>query len=65
VHAIRQQSGAAVLGDVLDAWMFGRLAELEDYEAAIRAVTPQRMQAVARRYFDPARRVEGIVRGKR
>ncbi|HYD54015.1 MAG TPA: insulinase family protein, partial [Gemmatimonadaceae bacterium] len=63
VHAIRQQSGGAVLGDVLDAWHFGHLAELAEYEAQVRAVTPERMQAVARRYFDPAVRVEGVVRG--
>ncbi len=62
-HAIRQQSGAAVLADMVDAWFFGRLEELEDYESQVRAVTASAMQDVARRYFDPARRVEGIIRG--
>jgi zinc protease len=63
VHAIRQQSGAAVLGDIVDAWMFGRLDELDDFERCVRAVTAQRIRDVAQQYFDPQRRVEGIVRG--
>jgi zinc protease len=63
VHAIRQQSGGAVLGELLDAWMFGSLRELDEYEARVRAVTAEGMQATARRYFEPLRRVEGIVRG--
>jgi zinc protease len=63
VHAIRQQSGGAVLSDVVDAWLFGSLRELEEFEAGVRGVTPERMLDVARRYFDPERRVEGIVRG--
>jgi zinc protease len=62
-HAIRQQSGGSVLADVVDAWLFGRLSELEEFESQIRRVTPERMRAVAERYFDPGRRVEGIVRG--
>jgi zinc protease len=63
IHAIRQQSGAAVLSDVVDAYLFGELSELDEYESRIRAVTPAAMQRVALEYFDPARRVEGIVRG--
>jgi zinc protease len=62
-HAIRQQSGGSVLADVVDAWLFGDLAELDEFEEQIRRVTPERMRAVAERYFDPSRRVEGIVRG--
>jgi zinc protease len=62
-HAIRQQSGGSVLSDVVDAWLFGRLAELEEFESQIRRVKPEQMRAVAERYFDPGRRVEGIVRG--
>ena len=33
VHAIRQQSGGAVLGEMVDAFLFGRLAELDEFEA--------------------------------
>ena len=62
-HAIRQESSSAVLGEMLDAWLFGSLAELTEFDACIRAVTPERMLDVARRYFDETRRVEGIVRG--
>jgi zinc protease len=63
-HAIRQESGGAVLADMVDAWLYGRgLHELEEHDARVRAVTPAAMQALARRYFDEGRRVEGIVRG--
>ncbi|HTD59504.1 MAG TPA: pitrilysin family protein, partial [Gemmatimonadaceae bacterium] len=63
-HAIRQQSGASVLADVIDAWQFGRgLDELDDFETRVLAVTPAEIQALAQRYFDVARVVEGIVRG--
>lgn len=63
-HAIRQESGAAVLGEVLDAWIFGSgLSELSSYESRIDAVTPEDILALAREFFDPARRVEGVVRG--
>ncbi len=62
-HAIRQQSGGAVLADMVDAYLFGSLAELSDYDAQVRAVTAESMRAVADGYFDQSRRVEGIVRG--
>ena len=62
-HAIRQQSGGSVLADMVDAYMFGGLHELAEYEARVRAVTAPQMQALAREYFDAERRVEGIVRG--
>jgi zinc protease len=62
-HAIRQQNGGAVLADVVDAFLFGSLNELADYDAMVRSVTVDSMMDVARTYFDPSRRVEGIVRG--
>lgn len=63
-HAIRQQSGAAVLSDLLEVWMFGRsLAELDEHDARVRAVSSDDVQRVARRYFDETRRVEAIVAG--
>jgi zinc protease len=64
-HAIRQQSGAAVLGDLVDAFLFGTLSELSTYEASVRGVTAESMREVADRFFDQSRRVEGIVRGKK
>ena len=64
MHAIREQSGASVLGELLDAWMFGRsLAELEAYEARVRAVSAAEIQRVAHRYLDATRRVEAVVAG--
>jgi zinc protease len=62
-HAIRQQSGGAVLGDMVDAWMFGRLAELQEFDARVLAVTAGQMRSIARDYFEESRRVEGIIRG--
>jgi zinc protease len=64
VHAIRQQSGSSVLGEMVDAFLFGRLAELAEFDARVRGVTATQMQAVARAYFDESRRVEGVIRGK-
>jgi zinc protease len=63
VHAIRQQSGGAVLADMVDAWMFGSLVELREFDQRVRAVTAEQMREVATRYFDEGRRVEGIIRG--
>jgi zinc protease len=63
-HAIRHESGAAVLSEMLDAWMFGSgLEELGDFESRVAAVTAADILSLARDYFDPSRRVEGIVRG--
>jgi zinc protease len=64
VHAIRQQSGGAVLGEMVEAFLFGRLNELEEFESKVRGVSAEEMRSVARRYFDELRRVEGIVRGR-
>lgn len=62
-HAIRQQSGAAVLAEVVECWMFGTLEDLDAFEARVRAVTAEGIRDSARRWLDPDRRVEGIVRG--
>jgi zinc protease len=63
-HAISQETGGSMLAEMLDAWMFGSgLHEITEYDARVRAVTAEEMRAVAKRYFDPDRRVEGIVRG--
>ncbi len=60
---IRQSSGAAVLSDLADAWLHDALESLSSYPADLAAVTPRAMLEVAERWFDPDRRVEGIVRG--
>jgi zinc protease len=63
-RAIRQESGAAVLGELVDAWLYGSgLHELDEHDARIRAVTTAQIRDAARRYFVEERRVEGVVRG--
>ena len=62
-HAIRQQNGSAVLADVMDAYLLGKLRELVEYDDRVREITAESMQRVAQEYFDPSRRAEGIVRG--
>jgi predicted Zn-dependent peptidase len=57
------QSGAAVLGEIVDAFLFGSLRELDEIDRNVSDVTLADVQRVARKYFDPSRRVEAIVRG--
>lgn len=65
-HAISRESGGALLGEMLDAWMFGEgLQEILEHDARVRAVSAEQMRDVAEKYFDPEKRVEGIVRGNR
>ena len=64
-HAISQQSGGTVLAELLDAWLFGEgPSELDEFEGRISAVTAEDIQRFAAQSLDPARRVEGIVRGR-
>jgi zinc protease len=60
---IRQTSGASVLGELANAFLWGKLEEIARYPEHLAQVTPETMQALARRVFDPSRRVEGVVRG--
>lgn len=65
MHDIRQERGGAILGDMVDAWLFGEgLSELDSIAARIDAVTAANIQTLAREYFDSQRVVEGIVRGE-
>ena len=64
-HAISQQSGASVMTDIVDAWMFGELHELDEYVSQVQRVTPAAVLRFARTYFDAERRAEGVVRGTR
>jgi zinc protease len=62
---IRSQTNGAQLGDLLQAYLLGPgITEITDFENQIMAVTPDTILAAARRYFDPALAVTGIVRGK-
>jgi len=63
-NAIRREAAAGVMGDLAEAWLFGEsLDEIARYDERINAVTAADIQAVARASFDPARRVEGVIRG--
>ena len=63
-HAISRQSGAIVLGDMVNAWLFGEgLHDLHDVESRIRRVSGADVLALARQYFDPSNVVEAVVRG--
>jgi zinc protease len=61
---VSRQSGGAVAGEILDAWVAGRgLSELIDPADAFRRVTAEDVQRVAVRCLDRSRRVEGVIRG--
>ncbi len=63
-HAIAQQSGASVLGDLVDAWLFGDgLHERHEVVARLAAVQGGDVLRMARASFDPSRVAEGVVRG--
>ncbi len=64
-HAMSQQSGASILADVVDAWCFGGgLQELDEFNDHVSRVTTADIRAFAAAYFEPERRVEGVVRGQ-
>ena len=61
---VARQSGGAVAGEILEAWLAGSgLEELEDPAARYREVTADAVRRVAERYLVPAQRAEGVVRG--
>jgi predicted Zn-dependent peptidase len=52
------------MGDIAESFLLGTsLRELEEVEARVKGVTAAEMLQLARLYFDPDRRVEGVVRG--
>jgi zinc protease len=64
MHDIAQERGGSILGDMVDAWLFGDgLSELDTFVASIQAVSAASVHDLARTYFDPERVVEGVVRG--
>ena len=61
---VSRQSGGAVAGEILEAWLAGSgLEELADPAAPFRAVEAEDVQRVAAASLDPARKAEGVVRG--
>jgi zinc protease len=63
VWAIQQERGGSVMNDMAAAWLFGSLDDLTEFGARLRAVTVADLRDIARDFLDPARRVEGVVRG--
>jgi zinc protease len=64
-HAIAQQSGSQVLGELVDAWLFGEgLQERHDVVDRLAAVQGADVVRMARASFDPLRVAEGVVRGR-
>jgi predicted Zn-dependent peptidase len=62
--AISRQSGAAVAGEMVDAWLAGEgLEELANPGERYRHVTAEEVRAVAEAYLTGAR-AEGVIRGK-
>jgi zinc protease len=61
---VRRQSGAAVAGELLEAWLIGEgLDEMADPGAVYRRVSAAQVQQLANRYLVAAERAEGVVRG--
>ena len=64
-RAVARQTSAAVVGEVVDAWLVGTgLDELADPGAGYRAVTAAAVAEVCRRYLGRDQRALGLVRGK-
>ena len=64
IHAIAQQSGGSVLGEVVDAWLFGEgLHERHEVVDRLAAVRGDDVLRMARAAFDPSCVAEGVVRG--
>jgi zinc protease len=61
---VSRQSGSALAGEILEAWMIGNgLVDLEDPGAAFHRVTADEVLQVAQRYLQRPDRAEGVVRG--
>src|SRR4029079_1594089 len=61
---VERQSGGALAGEILDAWLIGDgLQEIADPGAAFRKVTADGVREVAAACLGQGRRAEGVVRG--
>jgi zinc protease len=61
---VGRQSGGALAGEILEAWMIGNgLGDLENPGAAFRATAADDVSRVAQRYLRSSKRAEGVVRG--
>jgi zinc protease len=65
MRAVRLQSGAAVLGEMVDAWLYGTgLEELNEVDDRLKSVTTAQILQFAQTHFDEGRFAVGIVRGR-
>ncbi|MGH7656794.1 MAG: M16 family metallopeptidase, partial [Gemmatimonadales bacterium] len=61
---VSRQSGAAVAGEIVEAWLIGTgLEELEDPAAGYRSVSREDVQRLATGILEDGSRAEGVVRG--
>ena len=61
---VGRQGGAALAGEILEAWVNGNgLSDLEDPGAGYRAVDAGDVLLVAQKYLQQTHRAEGVVRG--
>lgn len=61
---IRRESGTALLSEMIEAWLFGDLEELDAYDAVMRDATVADLERVVAAWLDPARAVTAVVRGR-
>ena len=61
---VGRQSAAGLAGEILEAWLIGNgLDDLENPDAAFRAVSREDLLRVAQGNLQPAVRAEGVIRG--
>jgi zinc protease len=61
---VGRQSGGALAGEILEAWVIGNgLGDLDNPGAVFRGVSAEDVARVAQQYLRPSERAEGVVRG--
>ena len=60
---IGRQTAAAITGEILTAWVNGRLEDLPELPERLRAVTVEQIIGEAEEVFQPSVRAEFVVRG--
>lgn len=61
---VERQNSAAVMSEIVEAWMIGGgLGDVADPASRYRAVTAEKVQALATAFLDPNRRAEGVIEG--
>jgi zinc protease len=63
VTEISRQTGRAIAGEILDAWMYGVVDQIAEAPARLRAVSAEDVHRVAAQVFVSDARAEYVVRG--